>query len=193
MAPVSFTCRYCGKPNVSRSLQGLKSHISQTPECRARRDEEHLLLNRDRSARADSQRTRREPVEHHPEQENLEEGNVPPTSDTDERPSKRARVDSDNNDENFRPTSVNFIVDYPAEAQAGAILQGSQDGLETRFEKIQRVQQHAGDATWAPFSSLADWELSRWLVQSGVSQREIDKFLKLEAVRISTYHVNVLC
>jgi len=193
MAPVSFTCRYCGKPNVSRSLQGLKSHISQTPECQARQDEEHLLLNRDRRARADSQRTRREPVEHHPEQENLEEGNAPPTSDTDEPPSKRARVDSDNDDESFQPTNANFIVDYPAEAQAGAIIQDSRDGLETRFEKIQRAQQCAGDATWAPFSSLADWELSRWLVQSGVSQREIDKFLKLEAVRIDAHRANALC
>ena len=40
----------------------------------------------------------------------------------------------------------------------------------------------AGESAWTLFKSLADWELSRWLVQSGVSQREIDKFLKLKLV-----------
>ena len=75
-----------------------------------------------------------------------------------------------------------IIVDYPAEARAGAILEDSQNGLETWFEKIQHAQCGVGKPAWAPFNSLADWELSRWLVQSGVSQREINKFLKLESV-----------
>lgn len=193
MAPTSFTCRYCRKPNVARSLQGLKSHISQTPECRARRDEEYLRLNHSRSAQTGSQCTRQQSIERHPEQENLEENDIPLPSDTDEQRSKCARVDSDDDTGNFQPTNVNFIVDYPAEARAGAILQDSQDGLETRFEKIRGAQQRAGNAAWAPFSSLADWELSRWLIQSGVSQREIDKFLKLEAVCTDTHCANLRC
>ena len=51
---------------------------------------------------------------------------------SDDHRSKRARVDDDDNDENFRPTDTNFIVDYPAEARAGAILEDSRNGLETR-------------------------------------------------------------
>jgi len=161
MAPASFTCRYCKKPNVARSLQGLKSHISQTPECRARRDKEYLLLNRNKSAQAGSQSTHQQLVKNHPEPENLEENDIPPPSDADKQPSKHARVETDSDAKNFQPTNVNFIIDYPTETQAGAVLQDSQDGLETQFERIQRAQQHAGDVAWAPFSSLADWELSR--------------------------------
>jgi len=193
MSPKSFACRYCKRSNVARSLQGLKSHISQTPECRAHRDKEHSLLNHNRSAQTGSQHTRQQPDENRAQQENLEENNVPPFGDADEQPSKRARVDDDNDTRNFRPTSANFIIDYPAEAQAGAVLPNYQDGLETRFEKIQRMQRDRGDATWAPFNSLSDWELSRWLIQSGVSQREIDKFLKLDTVRTDAFCTDTWC
>jgi len=143
MAPALFTCRYCKKPNVARSLQGLKSHISQTPECRARRDEEYSLLNHTRSGQTGSQHTRQQPIENHTRPEDLEENNVPPSNDGDEQRSKRARVDSDDADGKFQSTTVNFIVDYPAEACAGAIHEDSQDGLETRFEKIRHMQQCA--------------------------------------------------
>ena len=192
MAPALFTCRYC-KKTVSRSLQGLKSHISQTQKCRSHRDLERSLLNHARNTQTGSQHARKEPVEQQPQQENFEENDVPMASDTDEQPSKRARVDDDDDDTtgDFQSTHVKFIVDYPGEAQAGAVVQDSQDGLETRFETIQRMQRHAGNAAWAPFNSLADWELSRWLVQSGVSQREIDKFLKLDVVRVSTYQKKI--
>ena len=141
-------------------------------------------------ARTNPQHGRQQSDERHTQQESLGGNDIPPFGDTDEQPSKRARVDDDDDTGNFRPTGVNFIIDYPAEAQAGAILQNSQDGLETRFEKIRRTQQQAGDATWAPFSSLSDWELFRWLIQSGVSQREIDKFLKLDAVRTKFCYPN---
>jgi len=205
MAPTSYACRYCKKPNVARSLQGLRSHISQSAECRARQDEEHALLNHNRSAQNGVPHTHQQPTKHRDQQEEIFEDNVPCSEDnTDNHRSKRARVDDDNDDndgvgdsdnnndngggdggddtEGFRSTSTNFIVDYPAEARAGAILEDSQDGLETRFEKIERTHRDAGKPAWAPFNSLADWELSRWLVQSGVSQREIDKFLKLDSV-----------
>ena len=185
MAPASFTCRYCKRPNVSRSLQGLKSHISQTPDCRARQDEEHALLNRDRGSQVTAPHTRQQPAKHYTLQENIQD-NTPPSNDADGHCSKRARVDDCDDDnsgaKNFRSANTNFIVDYPVEARAGAILEDSQDGLETRFKKIKRTQQHADKPAWAPFTSLADWDLSRWLIQSGVSQQEIDRFLKLESV-----------
>ena len=76
---------------------------------------------------------------------------------------------NDDNDEDFHSTKTNFIVDYPAEARAGAILEESRDGMETRFERIRRTQQKVGELVWVPFSSLADWELSQWLIQLGVS------------------------
>jgi hypothetical protein len=177
MSPESFHCRYCKKSNVSRSLKGLKSHIAQSPECRIRRDQERRLL-KNQDVQTDSPRTSLPPVGQHAWEENTEDENTPPSSsanvDDDE--------DDDAGDQDFQPTGVSFIVDYPVEACPGAVFDDQSDGLEARFEKIQRKQREAGKQPWEPFSSLADWELSRWLIQSGVSQREIDKFLKLESI-----------
>ena len=192
MAPTPYACRYCKKSNVAQSVQGLRSHVSQSPECRARQDEEHKLLNRNRSAQDGA------PHGHHQSTENCsqqDEDDVAPPSDdhADGHRSKRARVDSsDDDNETFQSTSVKFIIDYPEEARAGAILEDTNDGLETRFDRIKRMQQAAGEPTWAPFNSLADWELFRWLVQSGVSQGEIDKFLKLESVRTGIHCADFL-
>jgi len=115
----------------------------------------------------------------------LDDSAAPPPDDSaDEHRSKRAWVESsDDDDEKFQSTHANFVIDYLEDARAGATLEDIHDGLETRFDKLRRAQQEANKQAWAPFSTLADWELSRWLVQSGVSQREIDKFLKLESVR----------
>ncbi|KIO24757.1 hypothetical protein M407DRAFT_51577, partial [Tulasnella calospora MUT 4182] len=41
-------------------------------------------------------------------------------------------------------------------------------------------QLQTGELPWAPFSSQKEWELAEWLVQSGVSQSNIDKLLKLQ-------------
>ena len=130
MAPTSYTCRYCKKPNVARSLQGLKSHISQSARCRARRDEE--LANRNRSIQDGPPHAHQQPAEHHDCQEESFEDHVPHSGDgADDHRSKRARVDDDDDTENFRSTSTNYIVDYPEEARAGAILEDSLGGLET--------------------------------------------------------------
>lgn len=193
MAPISYTCCYCKRSNVAQSLQGLRSHISQSAKCRARRDEEYTLRNRNRSARDEVPHTCRQPAENH--EESLEDNIAPPTDDyANNCRSKRTRVNDDSggddDNENFQPTNVNFIIDYPEDARAGAIIEDTSNGLKSRFEKIRHAQQAAGEPVWAPFSSLADWELSRWLVQSGVSQREIDKFLKLESVRTNFYRTN---
>ena len=190
MAPTSYACRYCKKSSVARSLQGLRSHISQSPECRACRDEERTLLSRNRSTRDGVPHAHQQPTRCSRQEESLDDDTMPPPDDhIDDHRSKRAWVDdcdddnNDNDNDNFRFTHVNFIIDYPEDACAGAILEDTNDGLETRFDKIKCAQQATGTPAWAPFNSLADWELSRWLVQSGVSQREIDKFLKLELVR----------
>lgn len=191
MAPTSFSCRYCNKSNIARSVQGLRSHISQSVKCRAQRDREHAQARNNRSAQDRAPHNHQQETEYN--EERLDDGPGPednssphPNDSTDERGSKRARVDDDHDD--FQPTSVNFIVDYPEDAHAGAVLEQAADGLEARFDQIKQMQQAAGQPLWAPFDSLADWELARWLVQSGVSQREIDKFLKLESVRTGASH-----
>lgn len=73
------------------------------------------------------------------------------------------------------------------------------DGDECSFEylpnagkvigegKSERIQEYENqlqndEAPWAPFPSYKEWELAEWLVQSGVSQSNIDKLLKLQWV-----------
>ncbi|KAJ7883702.1 hypothetical protein B0H14DRAFT_2564777 [Mycena olivaceomarginata] len=41
----------------------------------------------------------------------------------------------------------------------------------------------AGNAPWYPFESEDEWELARWLMTSGLSQKKTDAYLKLNAVR----------
>jgi hypothetical protein len=52
------------------------------------------------------------------------------------------------------------------------------------FEKHGNMQKVEGSDPWSPFTSKEEWELARWLMCSGVSQTKIDKFLKLDIVRM---------
>jgi len=176
MAPAVYSCRYCGRKDVSRSLGGLKSHISQTPQCRQKRDQEHRRL-------PSLKRKRPPPVEASEAPQHASDiiDNTEDEMDGDPHP-KRAHTEAQYHS-GFRPAKVTAIVDYPEEAAAGAIFGDAEGGCETRFQKISREQQKANQEPWAPFDNLSDWELARWLIRSSVSQGEIDKFLKLEAVR----------
>ncbi|PPQ71533.1 hypothetical protein CVT26_010393 [Gymnopilus dilepis] len=51
------------------------------------------------------------------------------------------------------------------------------------FEKLRQEQESNGHAPWHPFENKEDWELARWLILSGVSQKKINDFLKLDSVR----------
>ena len=75
-----------------------------------------------------------------------------------------------------------WVWDYPG-GHAGEILETSSlTDTGSRFENIRYRQQLAGKAPWDPFADKEEWELAQWLVESGVSQRNIDRFLKLEKV-----------
>jgi hypothetical protein len=176
MAPTTYTCRYCKREGVSRSLGGLKSHISQTPSCRQKRDEEHQRL-------LSLKRKRDPPVEANEVHPHLLDTTNDTPDETESGPQPKRPHTESQHPSDFQPTSVAAIVDYPEEAAAGAIIEGVGGGLETRFQKIHREQQKANQEPWAPFNSLSDWELARWLIRSSVSQGGIDEFLKLEAVR----------
>ncbi|KAK0501288.1 hypothetical protein EDD18DRAFT_1065850 [Armillaria luteobubalina] len=67
------------------------------------------------------------------------------------------------------------FVDYP---DAGAEIEGVGPG-ETTFERIKQERKKQGQQMWAPFKTHEEWELARWLMMSGVSQADIDRFAKL--------------
>lgn len=75
-----------------------------------------------------------------------------------------------------------WVCDYP-EGHAGKVLEASDlANTGSRFENIRYRQRLAGKTSWDPFVDEEEWELAQWLVETGISQRNIDKFLKLKKV-----------
>ncbi|KAK0474324.1 hypothetical protein EDD18DRAFT_1313462 [Armillaria luteobubalina] len=52
------------------------------------------------------------------------------------------------------------------------------------FERIKQEQKKQGQQMWAPFKTHEEWELAQWLMMSGVSQADIDRFVKLAVHQI---------
>ncbi|TCD60673.1 hypothetical protein EIP91_009707 [Steccherinum ochraceum] len=69
-----------------------------------------------------------------------------------------------------------FGVDF--EPEAGVPLRNA----ETSYEQLRKAQVDQNLPPCAPFPDDDEWGLARWLVKSGLSQSEIDKFLKLPIV-----------
>ncbi len=67
---------------------------------------------------------------------------------------------------------------FPEDAEAEKMLRPCQ----TSFEAYCEQQKAANQEPWAPFGSEEEWELAWWLMESGVSQKKIDSFLKLKKV-----------
>jgi hypothetical protein len=72
-----------------------------------------------------------------------------------------------------------WIQPCPPEREAGAIL----GACKTRFEKMLEEQRKKGHAPWEPFESEDEWELARWLMTAGLSNKKTDEYLKLKTVR----------
>lgn len=52
----------------------------------------------------------------------------------------------------------------------------------TAFEKNSEQQRKDNEVPWALFESVEEWELAKWLLTSGLSQRAVDDFLRLRIV-----------
>ncbi|KAJ8075193.1 hypothetical protein PM082_019521 [Marasmius tenuissimus] len=65
---------------------------------------------------------------------------------------------------------------------AGAVVEGGEK-METDFQKLKREKEERGEEMWLPFKSREEWELSRWLMLSGVTQSSIEEFLQLPVIK----------
>ncbi|KAI0665394.1 hypothetical protein C8Q78DRAFT_931558, partial [Trametes maxima] len=67
-----------------------------------------------------------------------------------------------------------WIEDFPGSA-------GNTFGKEdTHFERIRRQKEEEDLSPWALFASEDEWELSEWLATTGLTQKDIDKYLSLK-------------
>lgn len=93
---------------------------------------------------------------------------------------RRVEVEEVPDEEEGGLPRVPWVADYPGDA-------GKTYGTgKTAFERIRSRKEKAGEDMWAPFECREEWELAEWLVTSGLSQTNIEKYLKLEIVSPQT-------
>ena len=191
----THNCPHC--PARLATVQGLRSHLTQSQRCHARHRASFIDSDSsDDQLQDDNQNAENLPPEGIPIDYDSDFGSLPcvdpePMVDTSESLeeqdelrsrspwSKRASVE-DVEDEDNQTAEPRFIEDFPR--PAGLPL-SPEKTTSSAFEAHRELQREAGDAPWAPFESEGEWELARWLMTSGVSQTKIDSFLKLDKVR----------
>lgn len=184
-------CQYCNR-TFPRGSRGLRNHIKQSSRCKTAHNTD---LERRRKAGnvqvtgALGNKTR-EPV-HEPERlffpehaiglEEFVQGSSSGRarsidlegSDSD-RPLKRARGEDADEDEDAHEDDI-LIQEFPTRPQ----IYGHK---RTRWERMRDARVAGVQGRWGGFANEEEWELARWLIKSGVSQTELDKYLKLGIV-----------
>ena len=69
-----------------------------------------------------------------------------------------------------------WIEDFPL--PAGSPLGKGETHFDAFRSKIKASEAHP----WTPFESKEEWELARWLMTSGMTQKAIDEYLKLKII-----------
>ncbi|KAK7438195.1 hypothetical protein VKT23_018125 [Stygiomarasmius scandens] len=198
---MSFTCQYCRATN--NSLRALRSHIAQKAYCRAQDSqtydepdsdpeppEEHInapsgLFEDSNGDFEPSVTIPLDSVGSVPRNEiNISETNQLEIVDLGQR--KRPYVEGVEDDPSNDPKSIyagstDYVYPFPYPGPAGSPL--SDVPVLTPFEKLRQKQCSESSEPWAPFQSEKEWELARWLMGAGVSQKKIDEFCKLKAVQ----------
>ena len=162
-------CRFKAKTKA-----GLNSHVSQSPECL----EKIIAANRPSTDLRKRQRSK-SPVpgdSDHPDTGPLNDDGLYSLLLEGQPFSKRARVESEE-DSPIKTNSVFSEFEPPA-----GMPQQRPPGMSNNFERLQTSQQASGHEPWAPFSSIEDWDYARWIMNSDLSQRQIDAMLNLDLV-----------
>ncbi|KAJ7718055.1 hypothetical protein B0H16DRAFT_1678191 [Mycena metata] len=150
------TCPYC---SIQRpTAQGLRSHIGQSQVCRERRYNVYAEQSDDSESSASAS----------------DSDHGDPPAESNPRKRTHAATVEEVEDEDDR-----YVQDFPTDQNAGQVLAE----CETYFETLRNKQVEEGHPPWHPFASEEEWELARWLITSGLSQKKTDEYLKLKAVR----------
>ncbi|KAK0461537.1 hypothetical protein IW261DRAFT_1554347 [Armillaria novae-zelandiae] len=94
-------------------------------------------------------------------------------------PHKRTWIE-DVEDEDNIPQCEYYIEDFPWPAGDLIIERGV---MPLFFELLHCEKAEKDEVMWAPFHSREEWELVWWLMCSGISQKEMDTFLKLDTIK----------
>jgi len=160
-----YRCRYCGFK--TKTSARLSSHVSQSPTCLDK-------IIADNQPTANPHKRDRSPTpgaDGQPDDELLYSSLLQGQPST-----KRARVEV----EEDIPVKMDNVFDKfepPAGEPRPKPLNTSNS-----FEHFRAGQEASGNEPWAPFSSVEDWDYARWIMNSSLSQREIDSMLALDLV-----------
>ena len=181
MSTGGYQCEFCFE--VKWTAQGLRSHIAQSPVCLEKLTA--LSTPAENSDNDDKMHSDKEDIpmviaDTHNISEISDDfsdidvdilGDLPvPQSPV--QAQKRYPVEM----EEVEDADDRWVQDYPGPAGT------TKGGCKTTFQLHHEAQKATGDKPWAPFESEKEWELARWLMTSGISQKKIDSFLKLETV-----------
>lgn len=167
-----YRCPHCGFK--ARASARLNSHISQSPTCL----EKIVAVNRpptnlrkrhrtESPAPGDGDHVDDQPIHSDLLYSSLLKGQ-PST--------KRAHVEV----EEESPVRMDNIFDE-FKPPAG-IPQRKPPDMSNDFTRLWESQQSSGSEPWAPFSSIEDWDYARWILNSDLSQKQIDEMLALDLV-----------
>lgn len=177
----STRCRGCNREFPTS--QGLSGHYTRNPDCQ--QEMEKQLANHPR--RLLPRRSNKTPPPPLPAASRRSptpaplphEASPPPTvadyPPPPTIPSKRPRTTVEDFDEG-EDDERSSTEQHPT---AGRIFQGD---YATTWALRRERDRKEHRAPWAPFQSLDEWELARWLLQSELSQKDMDKYLKLRIV-----------
>jgi len=173
----TYHCPYCKfKTAVPRRLS---SHVSQSAKCRNQIVADNQPNNRPGTKRAYSPELPENGADpnNNPEPITLE----PTPASMGQRPSKQARVEDDEpEDESPFETGVYSDEFHPPAGQPCG------SSIHHQFDDLSASQRTAGCQPWEPFSSTDDWELARWIVTAGLSQKQTNDILSLNLVSTLT-------
>ncbi|KAJ7649245.1 hypothetical protein B0H17DRAFT_1215369 [Mycena rosella] len=197
----TFSCPYCAATRPT--MQGLRSHIEQTSMCREKQYTFMSSYESDSESDQDQEPTSADKATSDVEMlVPLEQGaagdlslnsedeeeqiyadpapveNTPPAESAPEPPAPNAQKRRRPTVEEVEDEDDRYAEDFPEDAEAGAPM----EACKTFFETLREQQRDAGRAPWYPFESEDQWELARWLMTSGLSQKKTDSYLKLKTV-----------
>ncbi|KAJ7159504.1 hypothetical protein C8R46DRAFT_906545 [Mycena filopes] len=200
---MAFTCQYCTAERPT--AQGLRSHLAQSKSCRQKHFDQYAAQSSDSESDGDAARESDNfpdglgdelgpegpefvdgsddddelPLALDPprviDDEPLPTGDTPASLAETSNPRKHRRATV----EEVEDEDARWVQPFPPEAAAGAIL----SKCKTAFETYREEQRKAGCAPWQPFESEDEWEMARWLMTSGLSQKKVDEYLRLKKVR----------
>ncbi|KAI0683644.1 hypothetical protein BC835DRAFT_1409355 [Cytidiella melzeri] len=175
----SYICFYCGAEKLT--AQSLRKHIQHRDNCKTAfyaLSENHVEPVTDNSSIVSPAATS---FNYSPEESSSSSRSRSDSTNVAElqSPSKQARVDDE---EEMEPGGLprDPFCHFPGDQYSAGQTYGKGPNVIEAMAEARRKEGISDQDPWAPFASGEEWEFVRWAMQSGVSQGDIDKYLKLE-------------